>query len=74
MSAVLAMTEEFGIKTDWAKLLDELRDAGFSGYAVAKALGRNWDTVQGWREHEPRHSDGEALKAFHRKHCRRLEA
>lgn len=63
------MTEIFPTKTNWAKLLDELREAGYSGYYVAKALGRNWDTVQGWREHEPRHCDGEALKALHAKLC-----
>lgn len=68
------MTEIFQEKTNWAKLLDDLRDAGHSGYAVAKALGRNWDTVQGWRQHEPKHSDGEALKALHAQYCRRIEA
>jgi nitrogen regulatory protein PII-like uncharacterized protein len=63
------VTEVFLQKTDWGRLLDELRDAGYTGYAVAKAMGRNWDTVQGWREHEPKHSDGEALKALHAKYC-----
>lgn len=61
------MVEVFVERTDWGKLLDELRDAGYSGYYVAKALGRNWDTVQGWRKHEPKHSDGEALRKLHSK-------
>lgn len=72
MSAVLSMGI-YQVKTNWAQLLDELRDAGFSGYYVAKELGRNWDTVQGWRNHEPKHSDGEALKALHQRHCRTIE-
>lgn len=63
------MTEVFQQKIDWGKILDELRNAGYSGYYVATALGRKWDTVQGWREHEPKHSDGEALKALHSKLC-----
>lgn len=63
------MTEIYVESENWGRILDELRDAGMSGYAVAKALGRNWDTVQGWRKHEPRHCDGEALKALHAKHC-----
>jgi hypothetical protein len=66
--------EVYQEKTDWGKILDELRDAGYSGYRVAQALGRSWNTVQGWREHEPKHSDGEALKALHAKLCRRIEA
>lgn len=62
------MTEVFATPIDFGRLLDELRDAGYSGYAVAKALGKSWDTVQGWREHQPRHADGEALKALHAKY------
>lgn len=68
------LTEVFIERVDFARLLDELRDAGHSGYAVAKALGRNWDTVQGWRQHEPKHSDGEALKALHARYCGKMAA
>lgn len=68
------MTDVYPEKTNWALLLDDLRDAGYTGYAVAKALGRKWDTVQGWRTAEPKHSDGEALKAIHAKYCRRISA
>lgn len=61
------MEEVFQERTDFGKILDEIVSAGYSVYYVAKALGRNWDTVNGWREHEPKHSDGEALKALHAK-------
>lgn len=66
------MTDVFPQKTNWAQLLDELKDAGVSVYSVAKALGRSWDTVDGWRKSEPRHSDGEALKVIHAKYCRQI--
>lgn len=52
-------------RTDWAQVLDELRAAGYSPYRIAKLLGRKWDTVQAWREGEPKHSDGEALLRLH---------
>lgn len=65
------MTEVFVAPTDFGLLLDELRDAGYSGYAVAQALGKNWNTVQGWRKSQPRHADGEALKALHAKYVSR---
>jgi hypothetical protein len=52
-------------KVDFGKLLDELKAAGCSLYRVAWELDRDWDTVNGWRHHEPRHSDGEALIALH---------
>lgn len=66
------MTEVFFEPVDFGKLLDDLEARGWSGYAVAKALGRSWDTVQGWRKHQPRHQDGEALKALHARECRTL--
>lgn len=66
------MNAIFVERLDCGKLLDELRDAGYSGYYVANALGRNWNTVQGWREHEPKHSDGEALKALHAELTKRI--
>lgn len=64
----------YQVKTDWGRLLDELRDAGWSGYAVANALGKSWNTVQGWRKSEPKHSDGEALKALHARNARAIRA
>lgn len=68
------MTEIFAERTDWGALLDDLVGAGFTVYAIAKAMGKSWNTVQGWRIHEPKHCDGEALKALHFRHCRRIEA
>lgn len=65
------MTEVFPQPTNWGQLLDELEAVGWSGYAVAQALGKHWNTVQGWREHEPRHRDGEALKVLHARATRR---
>ena len=63
------MTEIFQEKEDWGRILDELRESGWSIYAIANALGRKWDTVNGWREHEPKHSDGEALRELHAREC-----
>lgn len=59
------MTEIFQEKQDFGRLIDELNAAGYSTYWIAQRLGRNWDTVNGWRKHEPKHSDGEALMALH---------
>ena len=59
----------FRRRVDWSCILDSLRDAGWSGYRVANALGRKWDTVQGWRTGEPKHADGEALLILFREHC-----
>lgn len=67
------MTDIFPVKANWGQMLDDLKAAGISIYSVAKALGRHWDTVDGWRQSEPRHCDGEALKAIHAKYCRRIE-
>lgn len=68
------MTDVFPVKTNWGEMLDDLKEAGISIYAVAKAMGKSWDTVDGWRQCEPRHCDGEALKTIHAKYCRRLSA
>lgn len=68
------MTEIFQERTDFGRLLDELIAAGFTVYFVSQALGRSWNTVDGWREHEPKHSDGEALKALHARHCRKISS
>lgn len=65
------MTEVFADPIDFGRMLDELRDAGYSGYAVAQSLGKSWNTVQGWRRHQPKHSDGEALKALHARYVPR---
>ena len=63
------MTEIFQEKEDWGRILDELRACGVSTYKVALQLGRDWDTVNGWRQHEPRHSDGKALLKLHAMIC-----
>lgn len=63
------MTEVFQEKEDFGRLLDELNRAGFSTYWIAQQLGRNWDTVNGWRIHEPKYSDGQALKELHRRNA-----
>lgn len=59
------MTEIHVEPVNWGQVLDELKLAGYSQYFVAKALGRHWNTVEGWREHEPRHADGQALLTLH---------
>lgn len=61
------MLEITKTKIDWAQILDQLRDAGYSGYRVAQILDRKWDTIQNWRHSEPKHADGEALLALHAK-------
>jgi hypothetical protein len=61
----------FQEKQDWGRILDELKAAGVSTYKVAIHLGRDWDTVNGWREHEPRYSDGQALLKLHASHTRK---
>ena len=68
------MTDVFPVKTNWGQMLDDLKEAGISIYSVAKAMGRSWNTVQSWRTVEPRHCDGEALKAIHAKYCRQISA
>jgi hypothetical protein len=59
------MTEVFQEKEDWGRILDELRNAGMTIYKVSLMLGRDWDTVNGWRKHEPKHCDGVALLKIH---------
>lgn len=55
----------------WPDLLNDLRDAGYSGYRVARIIGADWSTVYGWlkAEKEPRHSYGAALIELHRMVC-----
>lgn len=64
------MTNVYPQKIDWGRILDELRAAGVSTYRVAMLLGKDWDTVNGWRRHEPRHCDGEALLRLHSEACK----
>jgi DNA-binding transcriptional regulator YiaG len=50
------------IKTDWAKIMRELRENGLTPYKVALTLGVAHCTAQNWeRGGEPGHSYGEAL-------------
>lgn len=66
------MTDIFPEKVNWSRVLDDLKGCGWSVYAVAKAMGKKYDTVQGWREHEPKHADGVALLTLHARECRAL--
>mgnify|MGYP001600059064 CR=1 FL=1 len=50
---------------DWARLIEELHDHGWTVYRIAERLNRKWDTVNRWKTSEPKHSDGEALKKLH---------
>lgn len=55
---------------NWRDVLNDLRDAGYSGYRIAALLGKEWSTVQGWNEgKEPRHSSGVALLTLHTRYC-----
>ena len=60
-------------KTRWARLITELRDAGFSQIDVAKATGVHKNTVSRLalgQQEDPFYSDGEKLIEFHALHVR----
>jgi hypothetical protein len=57
-------------RVDWASVLDDLCDAGISGYRLANILGMDWPTIRRWREgSEPSHSRGVALLEVHARFC-----
>lgn len=64
-----AQGEEGGVNWDGRRILDDLADAGWSIYRVAQHLGRKWDTVNRWRDTEPRYSDAKALLDLHGRIC-----
>ena len=58
------------MKTNWAQILEELKDKGYTVYKVSLILQKRWDAVQGWKEgREPKHSDGERLLELHEAVC-----
>lgn len=56
---------------NWPQILDDLRDAGCSGYRVAQRLAVEWSTVQSWREckGDIRYGKGRALLRLHSEYC-----
>lgn len=58
-------------RVKWCVILDDLRDAGCSGYRVAEKLGVGWSTVQGWRDatSDIGHGYGRALLHLHAAYC-----
>lgn len=67
MSGAALIKTVFPPKYLWSDLLNDLRDAGYSGYRVALIIGADWSTVYGWLKEgkEPRHSYGAALIELH---------
>lgn len=53
-------------KRDWPKILQDLKDRGYTTYKVSLALRSRWEKVKSWEMgSEPKHCDGEALIAFY---------
>jgi hypothetical protein len=53
-------------RENWPNLLGELHAAGITYHTVAKMMGCQFVQVQRWASGvEPKHHDGERLKAIH---------
>lgn len=67
------MATEIGyqpMKVDWARLMRELREAGWTPYKVALTLCADHPTAYSWAQgSEPRHSYGAALMRLHKAIC-----
>lgn len=64
------MTDIYPKRLDWRRILQDIKDAEYSIYEVAKRMGKSESTVQSWyRGHEPSHSNGAALLEFHTYAC-----
>jgi hypothetical protein len=56
-------------RRDWFRILRDLKAVGLSYGAVARKVGRDPSTVQGWAEGaEPRESDARVVLALYAKH------
>lgn len=72
MSAVLAKPafDVYPVRIDWARLMRELRQFGWTPYKVALTLTAEPQSGYDWEKgQEPRHSYGAALLALHRAVC-----
>lgn len=57
-------------RRDWGRILRELAQTGVSMKEVARKIGRDPSTVQGWAAgSEPRECDGRMVLALHARHC-----
>jgi hypothetical protein len=70
MAAVMAAEMVYPLLIDWARLMRELRAAGWTPYKVAMTLCADHPTAYSWAQgSEPRHSYGAALLNLHRSVC-----
>lgn len=72
MSALATQAFEaiYPVKIDWARLMRELREFGWTPYKVATTMCADPPTAYAWAHGaEPRHSYGAALLALHAAVC-----
>ncbi len=63
-----AMTEPQ--RVDWKKLIAEIVASGITPYKLSSMMHRQLIQVQRWIDgSEPRHIEGEMLKAIHAEYC-----
>lgn len=60
----------FPREINWIQIIEDIK-AEYGTYScIAKALGVEWSTVQGWRQGcEPRFTNGSGLLMIHAKIC-----